>query len=399
MPSTVSWTKIFCMVAACCALFGCGKANDQAPALSSSSKHPAGWLTGHRSAYRQNPDMCRECHGLELKGGVTKVDCFNQANSARCHFNGHGPRAIIHAVPFTDPALHGALAKKDLTVCQDCHGTAGSAGSNPRFNLNIGSLPAGCESSGCHNPNMAHPKPWKSHGAAGNQANACALCHGTNFEGSPIIGAPACSSCHSRLVGVQLPTPGTCVSCHGNPPDGAATPNRAGSHAAHLALPELQNNCNACHNGGGSGSATHQVFGNLTVAFLPVYNAESGVASINKAAITCANVKCHGGQTTPVWGGHIAGCQSCHASGTAQYNSFNSGKHDKHISEGLACTDCHDTVKLAVGHFSNLSSSVINQTAGNTLRNYLNYSQPTCSPISVPSGNQVGVCHSSRNWQ
>jgi predicted CxxxxCH...CXXCH cytochrome family protein len=396
MPSITSWTKIFCMTAACCALFGCGKANDQAPALNSVAKHPDTWLAGHRSAYQQNHDLCRECHGMDLRGGITKIDCFNQGAIGSCHANGHGPRSIIHVVPFKDPALHGVMAKKDLTICQDCHGTAGGAGSNPRFNLAFGSLPAGCESSGCHNVKMAHPKPWETHNSAGNQANACVLCHGANFEGGS---GPSCRSCHTRLIGVQLPTAGTCVSCHGNPPDGAATPNQAGSHAAHVALPELQNNCKACHNGGGSGSAAHQVFGNLTVAFLSSYNAKSGAAVFNKTGKTCANIKCHGGQTTPVWGGKLAGCLSCHTSGTGQYNSFNSGKHTTHISEGLACTDCHDTAKLAPGHFNNLSSSTINQPAGNTLKSFLNYTQPTCSPTSVPAGNQVGVCHGSRNWQ
>jgi predicted CxxxxCH...CXXCH cytochrome family protein len=244
---------------------------------------------------------------------------------------------------------------------------------------------------------MAHPKPWKTHGSSGNQPNACALCHGANFEGGR---GPSCRSCHSRLTGVQLPTPGACVSCHGNPPDGSAAPNRSGSHAAHVALPELQNNCKVCHNGGGSGTAVHQVFGNLTVAVLSSYDAKSGVAGYSKTGRTCANIKCHGGQTTPLWGGgHLAGCLSCHASGTGQYNSFNSGKHTTHINEGLACTDCHDTTKLAPGHFSNLSSAAINQPARYTLKSYVNYAQPTCSPASVPAGNQVVVCHGSRNWQ
>jgi predicted CxxxxCH...CXXCH cytochrome family protein len=400
MSSTVSWTKTFCMIIACGTLFGCSAANDQAPALNSTNAHPSDWRTAHRSAYRQKPDSCRECHGDDLTGGITKIGC----SVASCHAGNHPPRSIIHEVPFkgTDTLnkAHGSLAKKDLTVCQDCHGLPGSAGSNPRFNLTYGSLPAGCESSGCHNQFMAHPKPWNTHGSAGNQANACALCHGANFEGSAATGAPACSSCHSRLIGVQLPVAGTCNSCHGNPPDGVTTPNRAGSHVVHLALPELQNNCNACHDGGGSGTPAHldKVFGNYTVAFLSGYSAQSGAVRFNKAAETCSNVKCHGGQTTPAWGGHIAGCTSCHASGTAQYNSFNSGKHDKHINEGLACTDCHDTVKLAPGHFSNLSSSTINQPAGNTLKNYLNYTKPSCSPASAPVGNQVGVCHGTRTW-
>lgn len=398
MFSTPTWTKLLILTAACCTLFGCGKANDQAPALDSTGNHPAGWRTGHRIAYRQAPDRCRECHGINLEGGLAKVDCFNQAGLGQCHAGGHGPRSIIHAVPFTDPALHGAMARKDLTICQDCHGTAGGAGSNPVFNLVYASLPAGCVSSGCHNqnPGLAHPKPWNSHAAAGNQANACSLCHGANFGGG---NGPACSSCHKQLAAGTIPSSGQCVSCHGNPPNGAVVPNIAGSHAVHLALPELHDNCAVCHSGGGIGSSVHQVYNSSrspVVGILPAFSAKTGTASFNASASTCANIKCHGGQTTPAWGGSFSfGCLSCHAAGTAQYNSYNSGKHLDHIANGLACSDCHDSVKLAAGHFSNLSSATINQAASGTLRSYLQYSQPTCTPATVPAGNQVGVCHAN----
>lgn len=400
MPSKPLWTRMLCVTAVCCALFGCSTANDQAPALDSSGKHPDSWLAGHRSAYQKNGDQCRECHGLDLNGGITKVDCFNQGGVGQCHAGGHGPRAIVHAIPFADPVLHGAMARTDLTICRDCHGTAGGAGSNPRFNNTYRTLPAGCESSGCHIPKTAHPKPWNTHGSAGNQPNACALCHGANYEGGS---GPSCRNCHTRLTGVQLPTAGACVSCHGNPPDGSTVHNRAGSHGVHLALPELSNNCNVCHTGGGSGSAIHSVFKNRTavVTLLTAFSAKSGTAAFSSSEQFCSNIICHGGQTTPSWGGHAtAGCLSCHSSGTGQYNSFNSGEHIRHIvDEHLACTDCHDTAQLAPGHFSNFSSPAMNQPGANTLRSYLNYTQQTCSPAVVPAGNQVGVCHGGKSWQ
>ena len=43
MPSKSSWFKIIGATAACCAIFGCGKVNDQAPALDSTRKHPDTW--------------------------------------------------------------------------------------------------------------------------------------------------------------------------------------------------------------------------------------------------------------------------------------------------------------------------------------------------------------------
>lgn len=378
---------------------GCGTSNPQAPALDASNRHPAGWVTAHRAAYFASPNQCRSCHGNDLKGGITKVDCFNQAGDTRCHANGHGPRSIIHPLPFSDPALHGVLARKDLTICQDCHGTSGGAGSNPRFNVRIGGLASGCESSGCHAANMAHPKPWKAHLSAGNLANACALCHGASFGGGS---GPACSSCHTSLAAGIVPVNGACVSCHGTPPGGNSTPNRAGAHAVHLALPEVSGNCAVCHSGGGSAAANHGT--TLTVALPAVWNAKSGSASYNSTSKSCANVKCHGGQATPAWYGgtiSVAGaCASCHVSGATQFNGYVSGRHATHISLGLACSDCHDmSAATAPSHFSNLSSVSFRQLPVSTIRSYVRYTAPSCSPQSpVPAGNQIGACHGTRAW-
>ncbi len=379
---------------------GCGKANPDGPALDAANKHPANWIVAHRAAYQANQNQCRSCHGDDLKGGITRIDCFNQGSDTRCHAGGHGPRAIIHSVPFADPKLHGAMARKDLVICQDCHGTAGGPGSNPRFTVRIGSLVTGCEASGCHTIGMAHPKPWANHRLAGNQANACALCHGATFGGGS---GPACSSCHKELKAGQLPTASSCTSCHGYPPTGTVTPNRAGSHAKHLALPEVAGNCAICHLGGGSGSTSHTT--RLTVAFPAAYNAKSGTVAYNGTARTCANVKCHGGQTTPSWyGGAInsaVACNSCHTAGSTQYNSYVSGQHTRHIGLNLACTDCHDMGATTLPHhFSNLSSTLFNRPAAATIRSYIRYTPPSCSPQSpVPAGNQITGCHGVEQWQ
>ncbi len=393
MPSRSSLKNIFCLTVVSLALFACGKVNDQSPALGSSSKHPDNWSTGHRSAYRQTPDQCRDCHGIDLKGGITKVDCFNQAGLGQCHADKHGPRTITHQLPFTNPLLHGVAARKDLAECHVCHGVAGTAGSNPRFNLAIGSLIAGCESSGCHSINMAHPKLWTSHKDAGNQANACALCHGVNFGGGS---GPSCKSCHIGLLAGQLPQNGMCTSCHAN---GITLPNLGGSHAAHLLLPEMSHNCQVCHSGGGMGSLGHYkgTFGNATSSILFVFNAKSGTASYNKNSKSCSSVKCHGGRTTPAWGTSLdvtIACSECHSAGTAQYNGYWSGQHTRHVvDEQLACTVCHLDMANIAGHFSNLSSVGFNPPAKNTLRSNLNYASPSCTV----AGN--AVCHTQKkDW-
>ena len=395
MPSMTALTRIFFVSVACSALFACGDANTQAPNLNSINRHPDTWLTGHRVAYRQKPDSCRGCHGTDLLGGITKIGCSTNS----CHSGNHPPRDIIHPVPFKGTTdlnkAHGAMAKKDLIICQDCHGEAGGAGTDPRFTVVYGSLPAGCETSGCHNTNMAHPKPWQTHASSGNQSNTCVLCHGANFGGSASINAPACSSCHAGLAAGLVPVAGQCVSCHGNPPNGTVSPNKAGSHAAHLALPGMSGKCSACHVGGGSGAASHSK--TLTLAFAATLGS---AASFN--GTTCSNISCHGGQTTPAWSGNldvIANCASCHQA-AATYPGYHSGQHAYHLGKGLLCTNCHDMTNQPA-HFGNVMTPVFETQPYTTLRSYLNYNQTaqSCMVSNPPPSGVFTGCHSgSKNW-
>lgn len=399
---TLRYVLILVSAAVALGLFsGCSSSNSQAPTLDAINKHPADWLTKHRVAYRENPGQCEECHGKNLKGGITRVDCFNQGALTQCHSNGHGPRSVIHAVPFTDPLLHGPLAKADLLICQDCHGTPGGPGSTPRFTSTIGTLETGCEKTpGCHNAYMAHPTPWSSHGSAGNLANACALCHGASFEGGS---GPACSTCHTSLTAGSIPVAGGCISCHGKPP---ATNN----HIKHIGITGVTGTCGVCHNGAGSGTTLHNN-GTTNVAFFAAYNAKTGTALI-EADKTCSNISCHGGVTTPVWGGNIsvaAQCESCHLAGTSpqspQFNSYYSGQHTRHLNlVGLKCVDCHDMTVVSAGmsHFSNLDTPSFELSPARTIKVPGYATTPgSCNPGRTPQANaySVGVCHGTENWQ
>jgi predicted CxxxxCH...CXXCH cytochrome family protein len=394
MPPLTTITKTICMAALCTLMLACGKANDKAPALDSSNHHPNDWRVAHRAAYQQNGNQCRECHGMDLRGGISKIDCFNQAGLGQCHAGGHGPRSVPHQLPFKNGTVHGPTAKSDLTYCQSCHGTSGGPGSNPRFNVQVGSMQRGCED--CHEPFTAHlivagsTSVWPGHGSAGNMGNSCTLCHGALLTGG--VG-PACSSCHTALTAGAIPTAGACVSCHGKPPV-------SGSHTIHNALAGITNVCSSCHNDAGSGSVLHRN-GTAEVAIATVYNAKAAVALKNTDG-SCSNVSCHGGITTPPWGGSLtSGCRSCHSPGTAQYNSFNSGQHDLHINEvGLQCTDCHAMTVNAggAGHYGNLATSVFELAPSATIR-IPGY--PTCNPGRTPAAGtySVGVCHGSQTWR
>jgi predicted CxxxxCH...CXXCH cytochrome family protein len=226
--------------------------------------------------------------------------------------------------------------------------------------------------------------------------NACALCHGANFGGGA---GPACSSCHTQIAVGLVPVSGQCVSCHANPPNGTASPNRSGSHAVHLGLAGISGACNTCHTGGGFGTALHGT--DLTLAFAPGFNANSGTAAFDTATSTCSNISCHGGSATPAWGGSIDianSCQSCHQAGSADYTGYFSGQHTVHMGiQGITCTNCHDMTN-ATAHFKNVTTKIFETPPSSTVRGYLNYNaaQKSCS---VTNPTPYTGCHSgTRLW-
>jgi len=413
-----SHIKLFCMAAIMISCWGCGKGNDNSPAIDATGRHPANWLTAHRKAYLTNPAQCKECHGADLLGGITRTGC----STTSCHANGHPPRSIAHDMPFLSGTVHGPVAKADLTFCNDCHGRQTGTNSH-RFDIATGSMPNGCESTGCHNngqpaTNLGHPKSWLKHTTAGNQANACSLCHGATFQGDT---GPACANCHVSLAAGVIPVAAqNCGSCHGNPPNGTAHPNQKGSHAKHTALPGIT--CAACHLNAGSGTVFHYYSSRIDrtarVRFPAYFDALTGNAALN-ANKSCANVRCHGGRsslpngTSVAWGTTFDSknrnnCEACHEQGTArqtpQYNSFYSGQHRKHLDIGLACTDCHDSAILfrstAPTHFSNLSSTTFNLNPSSTMKQYMTYTLPvrTCTPSAPPPDNQfIFGCHPAQD--
>lgn len=312
---------------------GCGSStpNSNSP-FDADSGHPANWLpAGHMNSARSDESVCAECHGTDYTGGTSGVSC------TQCHLGG---------------------------------------------------------------VNSVHPVEWgtsidSAHAAYvdtnGNTACANANCHGTNLEGVDNSG-PACTSCHVKGSPITLTG---CTSCHANPPSGTVYPDVKGAHTAHNALTNVTSVCDTCHRGAGTNTVNHYN-GVVNVLFLSTYNAKSGSAVHNPGG-TCSTVSCHGGKQTPAW---LTGtidvntqCTLCHVYGTAlatpEYNSFYSGEHDFHVnSEGLSCTECHDTTLLAVNHFTTLNTSTMEGPASATILNSIGYSGGSCSP----------GCHDTRMW-
>ncbi len=380
--------------------------NDITPAYQSS----------HRTSQNQNT-TCVICHDFtqgRTPPNPSAPSCFSagytnaDGSGTGCHAS--GPSAG-HSLPFTDPALHGPQAKADLTFCQECHADPfdGGPGSNPRFDVPRGSLISGCESAGCHEVNTGHPVtpsvpfwvgPLRSHNTAGNLDGACTLCHGANLQGPGEGGVgPACEDCHTAGSPVNLVD---CTSCHNDPPDsgppaGDIRPNRIGSHSEHDALAKVTGICITCHDGFGTNAVDHFDGSEpADVSVLATYDARTGAAAYDSFTMTCTNASCHGGQQTPDW---VTGaidvdtdCASCHELGTAQFNSYNSGRHEKHVvDEGFDCTECHDTARLASGHFIGLDTPAFESDPALTMRIDVNFTPgnpPSCSP----------VCHGLESW-
>lgn len=396
------------------------------------------------------------CANVSCHGGVTTPDwqtgSINTATDAgcrQCHKIGTAVGLPENNSPYSGlHAFHLSTAVGGSILCTECHAMSnGSAGAQNHFRFldtaamegpaattvapngsaaNFNPADQTCGTFTCHTVThtgfswtggASHPVPFTGTAhtsvTSGTFAANCGACH---FEtGTETKTGPTCTVCHA--AGSPLSN-ANCTSCHAGPPAGSTYPNVSGKHAAHAAFPGVTG-CTPCHNGLGAGTLEHYNRANARpgknalrvppgdLSFLAAYNSKFTAASFNPAARTCANVSCHGGQTTPDWQTTTANaidvpnaCLSCHVSGTSQYNSFFSGKHSKHINEfGLSaatCKRCHDVTKVNVtGHFDGLATQAFEQLPRNTLNAALGYNGTSCNP----SAGGLSGCHGSKNWQ
>jgi len=283
------------------------------------------------------------------------------------------------------PKQHSLSAKENQNVCKECHGEE----------LNGGIAGVSCTLCHMESPEAIHPLDWQDTTAVprgvvkhrwyvmqnGTERCASQYCHGADLGGVAASGID-CKSCHTFVI----PKSDNCTACHGFPP-------ASGKHSQHVSLQDAD--CSVCHfTNHADVTGTSHPGANPLLRFQTSYAAKSGTtASFNSAANTCSTVSCHGGQTTPGWQSGAfdvnTQCASCHAFGTAEYNSYSSGQHDYHVNNlHKACTTCHDTGKLAVNHFTSLSTSAMEGPAAATINDAFNYAAGSCTPS----------CHATRNW-
>ncbi|MBK8790796.1 MAG: CxxxxCH/CxxCH domain-containing protein [Holophagaceae bacterium] len=365
-------------------------------------------------------------HGLRAKGAITGAAGTGLTSCQICHnkdFSG-GPAAnacaSCHGVSAPHPPkpwrlgsgstfTHVTTDPSNAAVCAQCHfpGSAVNPAGHPAIPAPAGTQPGCYNATLCHDNNVApHPIPFLS-GMTDSRGNGhmtvtasafaadCASCHAYSGT-SPTTTAPLCQECH-QLADPTLPgtNAGTCRSCHtgtsGLPkgPGGTGYPSIAGAHLKHMNLPTGLS-CNTCHSGSGSGTFEHydnanallwELAGPASVAMDPTFGAKTGGApAFNGTSLTCSNVSCHGGKTTPDWTvgtlNSSTQCTACHgvagsAATTTQHNDafgrHSLGSHDAtNAANAIACTTCHNMANGSPGalaHFKYLNTTAVDGVA------------------------------------
>ena len=378
---------------------------------------------------------CQLCHGKDFAGGPSTKAC------ATCHVVSapHPPKPWRIAVG--SAWTHVTTDPSNAVVCAQCHypGSPNNPAAHPATPAPAGTQPGCFNATLCHGEHAApHPVPFLA-GATDSNLNGhmtvtaaafavdCASCHAYTGT-SPTTSAPLCEVCH-QLADPTLPgtNAGTCLSCHIGPsglpkgPGGTGFPSIAGAHAKHMNL-ATGLTCSTCHAGSGSGTATHYANANArffdpvgpaSVSLDPLYTAKTGGApAFTGTSLTCSNVSCHGGQTTPSW---VVGainsatqCTSCHgvaasATTAVQYNDafgrHSLGTHNAtSLSNGIGCTTCHNMGNGSPGalaHFKYLNTTAVDGTSG-TPSDQLPSGTITFDPLIVSAPGTYAVTSSTQ---
>jgi len=357
---------------------------------------------------------CQVCHGTgtNFAGGSSGVSCYT------CHVpTANSPHASQWRTG--DTYVHTTTATGNAAVCGYCHlNGANSPIAPPSPPAPAGTAPGCFNSTLCHGSGgVAHPVPYNDNShytvTSATFPGSCSACHDVSAPSTKA--GPVCQTCH---VAASPLAAANCTSCHGSTtsngaPTGAAYSNIAGAHAVHIALTSAGTpiSCDTCHNGLGPSLLNLNHYNRAKsrvspgdAAFLATYNAKTGASSFdNSAALSCSNVSCHGAQATPNWQtGAInvnTQCTSCHALGTAQYNSYNSGEHNQSAHRLFACTVCHNTTTLAVNHFTSLADNTISPAVASATVGGAGTSITTWTAGAGTSGTCNATCHpGNRTW-
>ncbi len=188
-------------------LGGCGSSNSDAPVFLGT--HPLGWENPlvHGPSYVLKPEQCTECHGKDLRGGISKADCIS------CHWQDPANQKVH--IPMPDPAfpasspqswelVHGRYAKlapgggafTGFVSCRNCHGG--------EFTGTILSDDASCINVSCHKM-VGYPDLPPHSGSWNDPFNFIGAKHWTTDPAN----ASVCFQCHNREQGPHIWLDGT----------------------------------------------------------------------------------------------------------------------------------------------------------------------------------------------
>jgi len=87
-------------------------------------KHPAGWIETHPAFARPDGGDCTQCHGSDLRGGITGVSCFAASfDGQSCHAGGPAfhPAAWLDKAGDGTTEWHAKAYQLNDPACDDCH--------------------------------------------------------------------------------------------------------------------------------------------------------------------------------------------------------------------------------------------------------------------------------------
>ena len=291
-------------------LGGCADKNSGV-VFSPDTGHGANWKSVHNVAARNDIEQCKECHGSDLKGGISTVNCLScHTNSpeaqptgcASCH--GDGDAAKSGPTGFLRPDMAGTHAKHVAIPgvdCSTCHFGAGSGTANHangtinvlflnvttlkgRF-LNITSIDVASQARRA----LSKLPPYKTGGATETTTPATncfnVACHGGNKTPSWYGGAISgdCSMCHELGSDKGVPQLNSYYS---------------GGHKLHLALKNANITCVDCHNAELKKQSQH-FSGIFTRSFSQPSNTVGGGTTkfssyqASGTTSTCLGISCH----------------------------------------------------------------------------------------------------------
>ena len=283
---------------------GCSKLRDNITTPPELSVHQAGVNDStsanfHGSMLKaHNFDLtsCKQCHGADFSGGITKVACSS------CHTYPH-PSGYADT---SNPSFHGLFLKANnftLTGCGKCHGADFTGNGTALLDCKA------CHSIYPHVPGFAVPSSSAFHGlflrANNFNMDNCQTCHGSDFAGK---GAPqaSCNNCHTQAAGPQA-----CNTCHGTfsdptktapPRDPAGNTSTSvitvGAHTSHLYTNSISvvacENCHIVPNASNVRNHYTAVPHTIVVLDSLAVHGQASNAVFSTSSGTCANTYCHG---------------------------------------------------------------------------------------------------------